>query len=33
MMFKMMLDQKIQQGMDDAARMIAQMPFNEWTNN
>mgnify|MGYP002626227185 CR=1 FL=1 len=32
-MFKMMLDSKIQQGIDDAARMIAQMPFNEWTNN
>ncbi len=32
MMFKMMLDSKIQQGLDDAVRMIAQMPFNDWTN-
>lgn len=30
MMFKMMFDKKIQQGIDDAATMIAQMPFNQW---
>lgn len=29
-MFKMMFDKKIQQGIDDAAVMIAQMPFNQW---
>lgn len=33
MMFKMMLDKKIQQGIDDAATMIAQMPFQQWLNN
>lgn len=33
MMFKMMLDKKIQQGIDDAATMIAQMPFQQWTSN
>ncbi len=30
MMFKMMFDKKIQQGIDDAATMIAQMPFKQW---
>lgn len=33
MMFKMMLDKKIQQGIDDAATMIAQMPFQQWSTN
>ncbi len=33
MMFKMMLDKKIQQGIDDAATMIAQMPFQQWSFN
>lgn len=33
MMFKMMLDKKIQQGIDDAATMIAKMPFALWTQN
>ena len=33
MMFKMMLDKKIQQGIDDAATMIAQMPFTQWSTN
>lgn len=32
-MFKMMLDKKIQQGIDDAATMIAQMPFLQWFDN
>ena len=30
MMFKMMLDKKIQQGIDQAATMIAQFPFGQW---
>ncbi|MGN0236149.1 MAG: hypothetical protein ACI4BD_07580 [Paludibacteraceae bacterium] len=30
MMFKMMLDKKIQQGIDQAAEMIAQFPFGQW---
>ena len=30
MMFKMMLDKKIQQGIDQAAAMIAQFPFGQW---
>ena len=30
MMFKMMLDKKIQQGIDQAAAMIAQFPFGLW---
>ena len=30
MMFKMMLDKKIQQGIDQAAAMIAQFPFEQW---
>lgn len=33
MMFKIMLDKKIQQGIDDAATMIAQMPFQQWSSN
>lgn len=31
MMFKMMLDKKIQQGIDQAAAMIAQFPFGQWS--
>ncbi|MDY2943580.1 MAG: hypothetical protein SOT07_07820 [Paludibacteraceae bacterium] len=31
MMFKMMLDKKIQQGIDQAASMIAQFPFAAWS--
>ena len=31
MMFKMMLDKKIQQGIDQAAAMIAQLPFAAWS--
>lgn len=30
MMFKMMFEKKIQQGIDDAATMIAKMPFKQW---
>jgi len=30
MMFKMMLDKKIQEGLDQAADMLAQMPFEDW---
>lgn len=30
MMFKMMLDKKIQEGLDQAADMMAQFPFDEW---
>ena len=30
MLFKMMLDKKIQQGIDQAAAMIAQFPFAAW---
>ncbi len=30
MMFKVMFEKKIQQGIDDAATMIAQMPFTQW---
>lgn len=30
MMFKLMLDKKIQQGIDQAAAMIAQFPFAQW---
>lgn len=32
MMFKMMLDKKIQQGIDQAAAMIAQFPFAAWSD-
>lgn len=31
MMFKMMLDKKIQQGIDQAAAMIAQFPYGAWS--
>jgi len=29
-MFKMMLDKKMQQGLDQAADMLAQFPYNQW---
>lgn len=32
MMFKMMLDKKLQTGLDQAADMLAQMPFEQWKN-
>ena len=32
MMFKMMLNKKIQQGIDDAAVMLTQFPFPQWAN-
>ena len=31
MMFKMMLDKKLQNAVDQAADMMAQMPFEEWS--
>lgn len=30
MMFKMMLDKKIQKGLDDAAQMLTQFPYSQW---
>ncbi len=30
MMFKMMLDKKLQTGLDQAAEMLAQFPYAEW---
>ena len=30
MMFKMMLDKKIQKGLDDAAQMLTQFPYAAW---
>ena len=30
MMFKMMLDKKIQKGIDDAAEMLTQFPYRQW---
>ncbi|MBO5552810.1 MAG: SRPBCC family protein [Paludibacteraceae bacterium] len=30
MMFKMMLDKKIQKGIDDAATMLTQFPYSQW---
>ena len=30
LMFKMMLDKKLQEGIDQAAEMMAKMPFDEW---
>lgn len=32
MMFRMMLDKKIQKGIDDAAEMLTQFPYNQWAN-
>lgn len=29
-MFKMMLDSKIQKGLDDAANMLTQFPYKQW---
>lgn len=29
-MFKMMLDKKIQKGLDDAAQMLTQFPYSQW---
>lgn len=29
-MFKMMLDKKLQQGLDQAAEMLTQFPYNQW---
>lgn len=29
-MFKMMLDKKLQQGLDQAAQMLTQFPYNQW---
>ncbi|MCQ2341474.1 MAG: SRPBCC family protein [Paludibacteraceae bacterium] len=29
-MFKMMLDKKMQQGLDQAADMLTQFPYNQW---
>lgn len=30
MMFRMMLDKKIQKGIDDAAQMLTQFPYQQW---
>ncbi len=30
MMFKMMLDKKLQQGLDQAAEMLAKFPYTQW---
>ena len=30
LMFKMMLDKKIQKGLDDAAQMLTQFPYTAW---
>lgn len=32
MMFRVMLDKKIQQGINDAARMLSQFPYTQWAN-
>lgn len=32
MMFKMMLGNKLQKGLDDAADMLAKMPFDQWAD-
>ena len=29
-MFKMMIDKKLQQGLDQAAEMLAQFPYSQW---
>lgn len=31
-MFRMMLGNKLQQGLDDAAQMLTQFPYTAWTN-
>lgn len=33
MMFRMMLDKKIQKGLDDAADMLTQFPYRQWNSN
>lgn len=33
MMFKMMLDKKIQKGIDDAAELLTQFPYRQWNEN
>ena len=30
MMFRLMLEKKIQQGLDDAAKMLTQFPYSKW---
>lgn len=30
MMFRLMLEKKIQQGLDDAAKMLTQFPYSQW---
>lgn len=30
MMFRMMLDKKLREGLDRAAQMLAQFPYNQW---
>ncbi len=30
MMIKMMIEKKLQAGLDQAAEMLAKMPFNQW---
>ena len=32
MMFKMMLDKKLQTGLDQAAEMLTQFPYTQWLN-
>ena len=32
-MFKMMLDKKMKEGLDQAADMLAQMPYEQWRQN
>jgi hypothetical protein len=32
-MFKMMLEKKLQTGLDQAAEMLAQFPYAQWTND
>ena len=31
MFFRMMLEKKIQKGLDDAARMLTQFPYSQWS--
>ena len=32
MMFKFMLDSKLQSGLDEAAKMLTQFPYSQWQN-
>ena len=32
-MFKMMVEKKLQEGLDQAADMLAQFPYSQWTND